>query len=98
MGKVAVGVCGLVVDSGDIHGASTGAGANSSETGSILPGTSGDIAIMGSMGAFRCQEGGVRLRFWDATPPVARYACTAGPRVLTTALMRSAVGLARAWR
>jgi hypothetical protein len=97
VGKVASWVCGLVSDVGDT-GARTGAGENSSETGSILPATSGDIAIMGSMGALRCQEGGARLRLWDETPPLVKYAWTAGPRVLTTALMRSAVGLARAWR
>ncbi len=94
LGKDTPGVCGLLVDVDWDTLFGKGAGANSSDLGFILPGGREEMAIMGSVGALRCQEV-ARLRLvLAATPPVVRYACTAGPSELTTALIRSAVGLA----
>jgi hypothetical protein len=94
-GPAAGGVCGLLVNvDWDTLSGMKGDGENRSDMGFILPGASKEMAIVGSVGTLRCQEA-ARLRLeLAATPLVVRYACTAGPRELTTTLIRSAVGLA----
>jgi hypothetical protein len=96
----AAGAAGKVVaGSGLFGGRGSEADTNSSDTGFISPCASCAIALIRSTFGLRCQEGSLSLHLpADETPPLAMYACTAGSRVLTTALMRSAVGLAQEWR